>query len=413
MDSPDEVADARRDALLEGGISADPPKRSRHRIVRRALVTGVAGAGLGLLGYRLLRLRRDDQPRSDPRVLWRRDLARSPAGAEFVVANGSIYLSTSTGLQALDAATGQVRWQVASRAGDSWSPAVADGAVYFGDGNVSLAVDAADGRVRWRTDASQHPFLLKWSSPAVADGFVYWSTYAGGLSGASPFSQRYMSEIKGCVVTAWAVGSGELRWLARIDSALLSPVAVAAGMVYAAGNDGTLHAIDAQTGRALWQRSTGAGVDARPAVAAGSVYVNDKDGTLNALDAATGAPRWSAPIRPAATRAPTSPAPTEPSPVVIAGGLVYLGGVDGYLHVLDAATGEPRWKAPEAAAGGSPAVANGCVYFAGSDRKVYAVDALTGARRWTVETEASGGSLVATNDAVYHLSEYRLSALRV
>ena len=48
-----------------------------------------------------------------------------------VVADGSLYLTTSLGLLAIDAATGIERWRVTTPSRANSQPVVADGKVYF------------------------------------------------------------------------------------------------------------------------------------------------------------------------------------------------------------------------------------------------------------------------------------------
>jgi outer membrane protein assembly factor BamB len=392
--------------------SPDVAKQMPHRVARRVLVIGAASTVVGLSGYLVVRRRRDPFP-TDPRVRWSQFLPiSSELGREPVVANGTVYVGNGGGLQAIDGLTGRLRWQIEGEDPMS-SPAVADGVVYVGSGGVALALSAADGRVRWRKNAS-NLFGLAWSNPAVADGVVYWSTYHGGVSVASPLSQQYLAETTGCVVSAWDAASGDLRWLTRVDGALLSPTAVAAGMVYTTGVEGTprpppggapgtLRAMDARTGHLRWQRAIATGVS-RPAVGPDVVCHNGDDGTLYAFDAATGTPRWDLPTgRPPGLHRFASP--------VIAGGVVYISGEDGHLHAVDAASGNRRWKAPGADTDATPAVANGRIYFAGNDHKLHALDAATGQQRWTSRTQGSGGWVTATDDTVYHLAGY-LSAFR-
>ncbi len=72
--------------------------------------------------------------------------------------------------------------------------------------------------------------------------------------------------------------------------------------------------------------------------------------------------------------------PTEP---VAAGGLVFLGGSDGKVFALDAATGQPAWT--YRAAGrvyAPPTVAGGCVYVGAADGTVTCLDARTGGLVW-------------------------------
>ena len=69
-------------------------------------------------------------------------------------------------------------WKFRTESGVFSSPAVADGVVYFGsqDGHL-YAVDIATGQERWRFRTES----LVFSSPAVADGVVYFGSRDGHL----------------------------------------------------------------------------------------------------------------------------------------------------------------------------------------------------------------------------------------
>jgi len=59
------------------------------------------------------------------------------------------------------------------------------------------------------------------------------------------------------------------------------------GAVLAGADDGTLHAIDARTGKPLWSFRAGGSIRARPAVVGGDVLLHADDGQLYRLDAKT------------------------------------------------------------------------------------------------------------------------------
>lgn len=73
----------------------------------------------------------------------------------------------------------------------------------------------------------------------------------------------------------------------------------------------------------------------------------------------------------------------EPTAPVAAGGLVFVGGSDGVVRALDAATGKPRWTAY---AGGSvrypPTIADGRAMVGSDDGWVYTLEATTGRLLW-------------------------------
>jgi len=73
---------------------------------------------------------------------------------------------------------------------------------------------------------------------------------------------------------------------------------------------------------------------------------------------------------------------------VVAGGMVYVGSDDHYLHAIIAATGTEAWKfQTDANVSSTPAIADGSVFFVGLDGNAYAMDAQTGKLRWKFKTE--------------------------
>jgi len=135
-----------------------------------------------------------------------------------------------------------------------------------------------------------------------------------------------------------------------------------------------------------WTFQAAGGFESTAAIAGGLVYVGSLDGTLHALDLATGSPRWTYPAG----------QPIKSSPTV-AGGLVYVGDEGGTLHAVDAATGKRRWAfQAEAAIVSSAALAGGRVVFGSHDNHVYALGAADGALAWKLST----GSYVYATPAV-------------
>jgi outer membrane protein assembly factor BamB len=56
---------------------------------------------------------------------------------------------------------------------------------------------------------------------------------------------------------------------------------------------GQLYALDAATGKVLWQRTVDSAIDSAPAVVDGAVFVASDNGTVYAYRASDGAPAWS------------------------------------------------------------------------------------------------------------------------
>ncbi|HWR98002.1 MAG TPA: PQQ-binding-like beta-propeller repeat protein [Candidatus Methanoperedens sp.] len=71
-----------------------------------------------------------------------------------------------------------------------------------------------------------------------------------------------------------------------------SPASVHAGVVYAGGHDGWIYAIDARSGKKLWEHKTGGHVMTTPQYREGRVFAGSMDGYLRALDARDGSLVW-------------------------------------------------------------------------------------------------------------------------
>jgi outer membrane protein assembly factor BamB len=123
--------------------------------------------------------------------------------------------------------------------------------------------------------------------------------------------------------------------------AITSP-AVGEGRVYVCTNDGVLHAVNIKTGQDDWIARAPSGGDtfgySSPLYADGRVYLGglgeSRRGNCYALEAATGRLVWN--CRTGADNYDSSPG--------LAGGMVVIGSVEGTLTWIDPATGKVRWR---------------------------------------------------------------------
>jgi len=105
-------------------------------------------------------------------------------------------------------------------------------------------------------------------NPVFCDGRVYVT-----------FTQEPFHRMKlGRLACLDAAGSGNrtrggMRWSYDAIGSSCSTVAVADGLVYAAGFDGRLHCLDAQTGQCYWVHEAGGPIWASPVVADGKLYL--------------------------------------------------------------------------------------------------------------------------------------------
>jgi len=215
--------------------------------------------------------------------------------------------------------------------------------------------------------------------------------------------------------TAAAPGATPV-WTFDAGAPLWAGPTFADGAVYAGGNDGALHALDAKNGKPRWVFRAGGPIRTRPTVVKRDLYVQADDGLLYKLDATTGAPRWKVrivdqPIARLPFDDPKSRFDRFGSDVTVAGGRLYVGTHDGNLLALDPDDGARIWafKAGDAVLA-APAVADGRVLFGSYDQFVYALDAATGRELWrrdtrgkVVSTPAVSGDLAIVGNRCYDL----------
>ena len=223
------------------------------------------------------------------------------------VVRGMVYVHSEDGLYAADAATGVVRWRVATR-GLPTSPAVAHGVVYSAASALE-ARNARTGQLIWSVpvDINYH------SSPTVVDGVVY----VGSLHHVYALKAR----------------TGRMLWRFRIPGVAYSTPAVANGKLYVQSwTDGTIYALSADTGAKLWSVDPANGGSAPPTVAGRTVFVASLYGVY-ALNADTGHMRWS-----------YITAGTNFTAPAVANGIVYVASGGHKIYALQQSSGELLWS---------------------------------------------------------------------
>ena len=181
------------------------------------------------------------------------------------------------------------------------------------------------------------------------------------------------------VIIATAIGTAAIGLVIAI---IISVTPSTPGTPGTPGTSGTSGTPVAPGGSLRWVYTTPNQVDSRPVVVGGVVYVGGFDGKMYALDAATGHARWA-----------YTTGNSVASGAAVTGGTVYFGSDDHKVYALDAATGHVRWSYTTGSGVESrPAVAEGTVYVGSQDGKVYALDAATGHVRWSYTTGNQGNS---------------------
>ena len=255
-------------------------------------------------------------------------------GSNVAVADGLVFVGTSTQLVALDSATGSTVWTDPYSAGAD-SPTVEAGVVYVPSSYGLSALDAATGTLMWHAGISG----LDFGTPAVGGGNVY---AVGTVNG---FASVY----------AFRASDGAHRWttLWGVFEGTNTP-SFAGGFVYVGFNN-VVEAYDSATGAHLWTSRPLVGIiEENPVAAHGLVYVGTRlSPGFYGLDGTTGATVWS-----------TTTVGSQ-DPAAVAGGVVYVHdwNLDSTFEALDASTGSVLYTALlHDAPGSGPVVADGRVY---------------------------------------------------
>jgi outer membrane protein assembly factor BamB len=275
-------------------------------------------------------------------------------------------------------------------------------------GNKLIAIDVRKKQILWTSHADN----VLMSTPVVADGLVFvgsgtnqWLTKKPSLwgSGTNPWGRP-----QGDYVYAFDATNGALRWkFHTVGEDMASPVYYRGAIIFANG-DFHAYALDAKTGKLLWQRKIGGIATMSSAILAENRvvvsicrFVFPYTCETDAIEPLTGNVVWRAPYG----HADASPAYGD--------GMVYVSGLEPdkphwpYIQkefpivvAIDAATGNVRWKYRSKVAGlpsavGSSERAIAGTYSAGTYyqalpglNKLVAFDAKSGRTRWQLNTTA-------------------------
>lgn len=206
-------------------------------------------------------------------------------GGGVAVSDGRLYVATAyRKMAALDAASGQVIWEVDLPTPARGAPAVGQGKVYVvSQSNEVYALSLQDGSQVWSyTGIEETAGVLSAAAPAVS-----------GKAVVVPFSSGEVMAIDS--------ESGEAVWIDGVNRGIrtfalsglsdvsASPV-IADGIVYATGVSGRTIAASLKTGTREWAQDLGS--VHTPVVSGNALFMVDLDDRLVALDRKTGETLW-------------------------------------------------------------------------------------------------------------------------
>lgn len=273
----------------------------------------------------------------------------APAYANRMVFFGSL----DRHLYALDAESGDVKWNFETGASITSAPAVDNGAVFFGswDGNF-YALDCESGNELWSfetstaNDATESESLVGFGenlSPIVVDGIVYFGSIGKKLY-------------------ALERDSGKKLWEYETSSEITGSPAYHNGYIYFTG-PGKLYALNTESGELAWERDTENALGGTPSVSNNVVLLSNVD-SLAAYDNETGEVSWEKKI--------------GSEGVAIKGETVFTCDQRGY-YALDMNTGEEKWQKLSYSTGCTgipPSIAGNSVYFidTAANIRAFAID---------------------------------------
>ena len=304
----------------------------------------------------------------------------------------------------------EIRWQFTSEAGDvRSSPAVADGTVYFGsnDGNL-YAVSLQEGAEIWRFPTGNLPH----SNPAVADGTVFVGSEDGQCYAidAKTGQERWRFAIgpdadspavmDGTVIicggeqmrrSLYAINGrdGTERWRFSNDSSWFTAHAVADTRVFLTTGS-YVSALDLHSGEERWRMTTEDHIGEGIVVASDTVYANDS-GRLLALNAQDGTVRWRTP-----------PDQFITGTIAVAGDSIFVGSSEYHTVVaVNADDGKRRWlytidgiepdpAQPSRYGFSNLSVTDDTVFATRGFSEIYAIDKRAGSERWMLQLPSSG-----------------------
>ena len=187
-----------------------------------------------------------------------------------------------------------------------------------------------------------------------------WPQARGGIANANAGASAFASTTGAPPAPVWQYPAG---------SPIAGAPAVVGRRAYVTAEDGSVAALDLDTGAVIWKYESGLFATVTPAVSDGLVFVVFRPGVVTALDTADGSVVWSRRLETASL----------PSPTLAEGRLFVAETIANRLLSLDAATGATLWDyqvdgwivAP-------PAISDGRVVVAANDSTVHILDEATG-----------------------------------
>lgn len=292
-----------------------------------------------------------------------------------------------SGVMAVDPKTGETIWNLRTVGEVMPTPAYWRGTLYIATGGAQLiALDPADGTIRWQLPL---PGWVSMSSPSVQDGMLYvgaMNSVVGVDLRERKISWVYRADLSFTDVPPAVAPDGTVV-ITGMQSRSAATAEDRERYPHARGYLQFIYAFDGETGKLRWKHLLGAGsvqdnnTSGNPTIADGRVYVGSPyTHSVFAYDVSNGKRAWEYPVGAKIKGAPA-----------VKDGVVYFGDTNGFLHAVDADSGEAIRRADGSELGklklggsknsaknvalapGGPVIINQNIYIGSQDGFVYRV----------------------------------------
>lgn len=212
--------------------------------------------------------------RTKGKTLWKTDLDTSLSGGVGVSEDALLLGSSDGSVLKIAASSGELLWSTRLQ-GEVLAPPQGNGRVVVAqtyDGRLQ-GLDFESGEKLWAYDSNVPVLTIRGTSTPILNNNT---VYAGFANGRVLAFNAETGAIQWEVRVAISQGRSEIERIVDVDGTM----ALIGSELYAASYQGRVVAIDASSGRKVWQKdvSSFSGVSQ----GFGNVYVTDEDGTLTA-----------------------------------------------------------------------------------------------------------------------------------
>jgi eukaryotic-like serine/threonine-protein kinase len=214
--------------------------------------------------------------------------------------------------------------------------------------------------------------------------------------------------------------SSRVKWKYRMGGIFGSPVSEN-NILYVAGLDSTLHAVDVQSGKSVWKFKTSGPIRSTPCLHESNIIVISEDGSLYNLNKINGEVNWQY-MTPQGTlqeRKYDRADYYQSSPVVYNSNIYF--GMGDFLYAIHATTGKTLWTFRTGnLIHTKPAIANEKIVFGSFDGHLYALHAQTGSLIWKFKSvgqryfpngEMTGNPVIMRNTVFAGSRDYNFYAI--